>query len=87
MGKTLNKDKVEKLLDHLSFSNMKQNKAVNYEGAIQRSRKIRSIDEDAAFIRKGQIGEWKEVMNSNLCENFKKIEEEYSREIDYIFST
>lgn len=87
LGKTVSENDVQKLLDHLSFSNMKGNSAVNYEKVVEMSKKLKLSDEDGSFMRKGTIGEWKDRMNSNLCEQFQKWEEKNLDEIEFTFSS
>ncbi|XP_065211067.1 luciferin sulfotransferase-like [Planococcus citri] len=84
--KSIDEEDVEKLLDHLSFSSMKVNRAVNYEPVIEINKKYKLIEEDGSFMRKGEIGEWKETMDSDLCERFEKWEKENLDEIDFTFS-
>lgn len=55
---------------------MKQNRAVNYEPVIEINKKYSLIEEDGSFMRCGKIGEWKEIMNSNLEDRFEKWEKE-----------
>ncbi|KAM7249597.1 hypothetical protein ACFE04_025403 [Oxalis oulophora] len=76
LGKSLDDEQVAKLLDHLSFQSMKQNRAVNYEPVIEINKKYNLIEEDGSFMRCGKIGEWKEIMNPDLKDRFEKWEEE-----------
>lgn len=73
---------MEKLLDHLSFSSMKQNRAVNYEVVIEFNKKYNAVDQKGTFMRRGLIDEWKEIMGFDLLERFEKWEEKNSKEID-----
>ncbi|XP_067007720.2 luciferin sulfotransferase [Anabrus simplex] len=70
LGKTLNDEQVETLADHLSFQNMKNNKAVNYEAVVEINKAHNLIDADGAFMRSGKVGEWKAVMTPELSDLF-----------------
>lgn len=72
----MNEQQVEKLLDHLSFQSMKENRAVNYEPVIEVNKKYNLIEEDGTFMRCGKVGEWKEFMNQELINRFEKWENE-----------
>ncbi|XP_065211068.1 luciferin sulfotransferase-like [Planococcus citri] len=87
IGKPISESQVEKLLDHLSFSSMKQNPAVNFEPIVEMKKKLKMIDEnDGHFMRRGVVGDWKDRLDSELCERFQKWEEETLNEIDFTFS-
>ncbi|KAK3926899.1 Luciferin sulfotransferase [Frankliniella fusca] len=73
LGKQLSEDGVLKLADYLSFHNMKNNPAVNLElvMAKRRSRDVAAEKpEDLAFIRKGEVGDWKNYMTDQLVAKF-----------------
>eukprot|EP00112_Aurelia_sp_Birch-Aquarium-sp1_P013282 Seg2813.2 transcript_id=Seg2813.2/GoldUCD/mRNA.D3Y31 product="Sulfotransferase 1C4" protein_id=Seg2813.2/GoldUCD/D3Y31 len=69
LGKDLSEDKIKSLVQHLDFKCMKQNKAVNYEFLTENP-------EDGSFMRKGQVGDWKnyftEEMNARMDDAIKK---------------
>ena len=72
LGKNLSDDMVEKLVNHLSFKQMKDNPAVNKEA----SRKLGLFTEEGHFMRKGEIGDWKNYftddMNKRMDEAIEK---------------
>lgn len=55
---------------------MKENRAVNYEPVIEVNKKYNLIEEDGSFMRCGKIGEWEEIMNSDLKDRFEKWEKD-----------
>ncbi|CAG9118785.1 unnamed protein product [Plutella xylostella] len=71
LNKTLSDDDVAKLCDHLSFNNMKTNKAVNLETILERSYGKTYLEStQLRFIRKGEIGDWKNYMSEDLSRRF-----------------
>ncbi|XP_065218897.1 luciferin sulfotransferase-like [Planococcus citri] len=87
IGKSISEREMEKLLDHLSFSSMKQNPAVNYALSLEMRKKLNLISEDDGhFMRRGIVGDWKENLNSELREKFQKWEEETMSGIHFTFS-
>ncbi len=72
-------------MDHLSFNNMKNNRAVNYEPVIEINKKYNLIDEEGSFMRCGKVGEWKDVMSPQLCDRFEKWEKENLKNTGLMF--
>ena len=72
LGKELTNENVEALVDHLSFKKMKDNPAVNKEDA----KTAKLFNEEGAFIRKGEVGDWKnyftDEMNKRMDEAIEK---------------
>ncbi|XP_063992922.1 uncharacterized protein LOC135170796 [Diachasmimorpha longicaudata] len=66
----LSAEKLEILVDHLSFSNMKKNPAVNKEEWIEAMEKFNIFSIGNKFIRSGQINQWKGIMSRQLIEEF-----------------
>lgn len=70
LNATLTTEDVTKLCEYLSFENMLKNQAVNKqtywkaEGA--------EINTSYKFIRKGQIGDWKNYMSAEMSDRFDK---------------
>ncbi|PSN58315.1 hypothetical protein C0J52_00108 [Blattella germanica] len=60
------------LTDHLSFSSMKNNPAVNYEAAIEINRKFNLTHGQGHFMRSGQVGNYKEEMSPELIAKFDR---------------
>lgn len=71
---------VEKLGDHLNFDKMQKNKAVNLENIIQPNDK-----NTVKFIRRGQIGDWKNYMSADMSRRFDEWIERNSCESDLKF--
>ena len=73
LGKEFEDEKMEALVDHLSFEKMKNNNAVNKEDLKGVSFKA---NHDGKFMRKGQVGDWKnfftEEMNKRMDEAIEK---------------
>lgn len=70
ISKPITEDQVEKLLYHVSFENMKKNHTVNYEHDVKYFRKYKLVDEGESFIRRGKVGEWRQIMGPVLAERF-----------------
>jgi len=64
---------VLRLCDHLKFDRMQKNPAVNIESYLSFNN---DNEHGAKFIRKGQIGDWKNYMSNELSERF----DEWTRE-------
>lgn len=71
LGKTLSEEQVDKLCDHLSFQNMKSNRAVNLDAILERSFGKSFLEQtNLRFIRKGEVGDWKNYMSDDLSRRF-----------------
>ncbi|KAF2888549.1 hypothetical protein ILUMI_17624, partial [Ignelater luminosus] len=66
LGKNLNEDQIKLLTNHLSFSSMKTNKAVNYDDFITLHKKYKLIETDGDFIRAGNVNGYKGEMTEEL---------------------
>lgn len=74
LDKTLSDDEMEKLLHHLSFNSMKDNPHTSYE--------VTTKDDTVPkgrFIRKGIVGDFKNIMTPELIEKFDKWIEEKNK--------
>ena len=84
LGKEVSEEKVEALVDHLSFKKMKNNPAVNRDNL----KAMNFFSGDGDFMRKGEVGNWKnyftDEMNKRMDEaidkNFKPIGLEFQYE-------
>ncbi|XP_043276423.1 luciferin sulfotransferase-like [Venturia canescens] len=65
-----NDEKMQPLLEHLSFESMKNNSAVNYEDVVDVNRKLKLIEADGKFMRSGQKDQWKSQMAQEVIEKF-----------------
>jgi len=70
LGKVMSEDQVHQLADHLSFSNMKSNLAVNLENYAQKERECHGLpdDEDLHFLRQGEAGGWRKDMTQAMAD-------------------
>lgn len=77
LEKPLNEEQIKILAEHLSFDKMKTNKAVNKEETLEacREKGVAKTDKDAKFMRKGQVGDWRNHFTPQLEERFKAWEE------------
>lgn len=75
LNKPLSNDKMEQLLHHLSFENMKKSPANNYEDTQERM-KIARPDHEFRMIRQGKVGSFKEEMSAEMIKKFEEKTEE-----------
>lgn len=81
LEKPITDEQTNELADHLSFKNMKGNPAVNLKPIMDvRNGKDFFERTGKSFIRKGQIGDWKNFMTPELSEKFDKWTEENLRD-------
>lgn len=69
LNRTITNEQIIELSEHLKFSKMRTNPAVNLEHIL----KEKGADEnnpDVKFIRKGKIGDWKNYMSADLSQKF-----------------
>ncbi|CAH1786839.1 unnamed protein product [Owenia fusiformis] len=79
LGKDIDKEEVLKLTEHTKFESMKSNKAVNYSSSER-------IDASVSpFMRKGQIGDWKNYFTVAQNERFMMMYEEKLKGTDLTF--
>lgn len=61
---------VEKLQEHLSFKNMKDNNSVNYLDLVIEAKKESGTDDDElVFMRRGECGDWMDLYPEELIGN------------------
>lgn len=75
MDKKLSDDEVEELAQHLSFKSMKNNPAINGEEFIREVKEKHNLptdDPELTFIRKGEVGSWKQELPDYMIDKFKK---------------
>lgn len=75
----LTEENVNRICDHVKFEKMQQNPAVNLEPVLKMKRAERGVVEEekepengVKFIRKGQIGDWRNYMSPELSDRFDK---------------
>lgn len=65
LDKPVTPSQVLGLCDHLNFSKMASNPAVNLDHIIGQN-----FDPDAKFIRKGKVRDWQNYMSDDLAQKF-----------------
>ncbi|XP_055708859.1 luciferin sulfotransferase-like [Phlebotomus papatasi] len=71
LGKSLTKEQILILSEHLTFENCSKNPYVNPEESLSRLRKTRNIakpDNDYRFMRKGKVNAFREEMPAEMIE-------------------
>lgn len=70
----LTEENVRLLCEHLNFSRMQRNPAVNLESVISGGEEnalgSEAAEEPAKFIRKGMVGDWKNHMSAEMSAKF-----------------
>ncbi len=66
----LNDEQMSRLCDHLTFDKMQQNRSVNLEQLYNPDGEDTKEKPSIKFIRKGQIGDWKNYMTDEMSERF-----------------
>ncbi|KAF5271011.1 hypothetical protein FQR65_LT05361 [Abscondita terminalis] len=77
LGKRLSSDQIKDLCEHLSFNNLKKSKGFNMDKLVK--------GDINPFIRKGNIGDHKNVMSDEVIEEFRKQKEMYLSGTDLSF--
>lgn len=67
LGKSVTEEQVAGLCEHLKFSTMAANPAVNMEDIFL---KTDAAENDNKFIRKGKVGDWRNHMSEELSKRF-----------------
>lgn len=78
VGKPLNGSQIEKLADHLSFENMKENPSVNKKTDSPWIKAVQFSDPD--HIRSGKSESFKESMSPEMIGKFNKWMKEHNQE-------
>ncbi|KAJ6635541.1 Luciferin sulfotransferase [Pseudolycoriella hygida] len=66
----LNDEEVSRMCAHLNFDKMQRNRAVNLEALYNPNGDETDEKNSVKFIRKGQIGDWKNYMSDEMSERF-----------------
>ncbi|XP_060529473.1 luciferin sulfotransferase-like [Cylas formicarius] len=85
LGKNLSAEQVAALSNHLSFENMKNNPAVNYEMVTELNKKFNLTRHHGAFMRSGTIGGYKSQMTPEIVDRFDKWTEFHTGNTDFSF--
>lgn len=70
LGKDYSDEELRELVDHASFSKMRQNPAINLEPILNQMYNSEEQKPDVKFIRKGQVGDWRNYMSNELADKF-----------------
>ncbi|XP_055676913.1 luciferin sulfotransferase-like [Lutzomyia longipalpis] len=73
LGKSLNEQQIQDLSKHVSFENMSKNQSVDLLlelKSISHVLNVETPDEDFKFIRKGQVGAYRDDMSQEIIEKF-----------------
>ncbi|XP_045491459.1 sulfotransferase 1C4-like [Colias croceus] len=66
LGKEMTQEQVEKLADHLKFSNFKDNSSVNNQVLMSKIDFV--VKGEAPFVRKGKVGGWRDYFDDEMIE-------------------
>lgn len=71
----INDEDMKRICEHLKFDKMQSNPAVNLEPILGQleagvEKDGIQIKEESKFIRKGQIGDWKNYISAEMSERF-----------------
>ncbi|CAB3255260.1 unnamed protein product, partial [Arctia plantaginis] len=64
LGKQLSQEESDRLCEHLSFENFKNNKSINYEEL----RELGLLAPDQSFVRKGKSGGWRDYFDEEMTQ-------------------
>ncbi|XP_039596295.1 sulfotransferase 2B1-like isoform X2 [Polypterus senegalus] len=81
LDKPLSEEVIEKIADHCTFKNMKQNKMSNYSLVPEEF----MDQKKSTFLRKGISGDWKNVLTVAQAELFDSVYKEKMKGIEYKF--
>ena len=81
LGKEVTDENIEALVDHLSFKKMKNNPAVNRDDDISKTFHM----SDGNFMRKGEVGDWKNHFNEEMNERMNEAIEKHFTSIGLTF--
>lgn len=90
LGKELTEEEVEILSEHLSFDKMKDNSSVNKKEFVDMCKDILTNTFQVEvpkgnFMRKGQVGNWKEHIQGDILTKFKEWENNGLQKTDFKF--
>ncbi len=86
LGKHYTDAQIDGLLEHLSFMKMRQNPAINLEPILEQMfEPVERKTSDNKFIRKGQVGDWRNYLSEDMAMEFDKLNEEQWTEIGLNF--
>lgn len=74
LGKTATEEQIADLCEHLKFTKMAANPAINMELIVPQ----KDVPENDKFIRKGKVGDWRNYMSEGLSQRFDEWTEKHS---------
>ncbi|XP_066581898.1 luciferin sulfotransferase [Prorops nasuta] len=86
LNKSVSEEQISELCEHLKFSKMAANPAVNMEHVLADMR-VQVDDPDVKFIRKGKVGDWRNYMSEELAQRFDEWTEKNLRGTGLKFDT
>ncbi|KAK7575716.1 hypothetical protein V9T40_012002 [Parthenolecanium corni] len=76
LGKDYSNEELRQLVDHTSFSKMRNNSALNLEPIINQMYDSEKKRPDVKVIRKGQVGDWRNYMSNEMADKFDELSRE-----------
>ncbi|XP_043265449.1 luciferin sulfotransferase [Colletes gigas] len=73
LGKNVTDEQITDLSEHLKFSKMAANPAINLQHILPN----KNVPEDEKFIRKGKVGDWRNYMSEELSQRFDEWTEKH----------
>lgn len=81
LGETPTEKQIADLSEHLKFSKMAANPAINMELIVPQ----KDVPENDKFIRKGKVGDWRNYMSAELSQTFDEWIERHSSGSGLVF--
>ncbi|XP_034178892.1 sulfotransferase 2 [Osmia lignaria lignaria] len=75
LGKNVTEEEITGLSEHLKFSKMAANPAINLESILPQ----KGVSDDDKFLRKGKVGDWRNYMSEELSQRFDEWTEKHLR--------
>lgn len=72
LGKSIDPERKQDLLEYLTFESMKNNAAVNHEHLIESFTRKHGVARQSDFIRKGRINSWEDELSENAKQMLEK---------------
>ncbi|XP_007521098.1 amine sulfotransferase-like [Erinaceus europaeus] len=83
LEKELNEEDIDAVVQQATFKNMKSDPQANYQSILKNEIGIRGCD--AQFLRKGTIGDWKNLLTMDQSERFDRIFQRKMKDIPLKF--
>ncbi|XP_062549710.1 luciferin sulfotransferase-like [Armigeres subalbatus] len=82
-GKSYSPSQLEELEHHLKFDTMKENKSANNEAMMTEIQMMTGVPNDFKFMRKGQVGGYKDELPAEFIEKFSVFVEQQLKGSDF----